>query len=122
MKVCIPVKENKGGESTPYNHFGSAPCFIIYDTDSKEIKTIENGDLNHAHGMCQPLKALSGEKVDVVLVEGIGAGAINKLKRQGIKVCKAVGGTIEENIKLLKEDKLAEFSINNICSNHDCHH
>lgn len=122
MKVCIPVKENKGVESIPYNHFGSAPYFIIYDTESKEIKTIENGDLNHAHGMCQPLKALSGEKVDVVLVGGIGAGAINKLKDQGIKVCRVVEGTIEENIELLKKDKLVEFSINNICSNHDCHH
>ncbi|MEA4827894.1 MAG: NifB/NifX family molybdenum-iron cluster-binding protein [Clostridium sp.] len=122
MKVCIPVKENKGVESIPYNHFGSAPYFIIYDTESKEIKTIENGDLNHAHGMCQPLKALSGEKVDVVLVGGIGAGAINKLKSQSIKVCRVVEGTIEENIELLKEDKLVEFSINNICSNHDCHH
>lgn len=122
MKVCIPVKENKGVKSIPYNHFGSAPCFIIYDTESKEIKTIENGDLNHAHGMCQPLKALSGEKVDVVLVGGIGAGAINKLKDQGIKVCRVVEGTIEENIELLKKDKLVEFSINNICSNHDCHH
>ena len=29
MKVCVPVSENKGMESVPFGHFGSAPEFII---------------------------------------------------------------------------------------------
>ena len=56
MKICIPIKENKGIDSIAYNHFGTAPFFLIYDLDNENLKTIENDDLNHQHGMCQPLK------------------------------------------------------------------
>jgi len=71
MKVCIPIQESKGLESIAYDHFGSAPFFLIYDLETEEVKVIQNEDLHHAHGMCQPLKALAGETVDVILVGGI---------------------------------------------------
>ena len=97
MKICIPIKENKGIDSIAYNHFGTAPFFLIYDLDNENLKTIENDDLNHQHGMCQPLKALGGENVDAILVGGIGAGALMKLNNQGIKVYKV------ENESVLKK-------------------
>ena len=40
MKVCVPVSENKGMESVPFGHFGSAPEFVICDLDSNEVKSI----------------------------------------------------------------------------------
>ncbi|MBE6067825.1 MAG: diguanylate cyclase [Clostridium lundense] len=122
MKVCIPIEENKGLESIAYNHFGTAPFFLIYDLENEEIKVIQNGDLNHSHGMCQPLKALGGEKVDAILVGGIGAGALMKLNNQGIKAYKVMSETVLKNIELLKSNKLGEFSVNNSCNHHDCHH
>ncbi|KNF08602.1 hypothetical protein CLPU_6c00880 [Gottschalkia purinilytica] len=122
MKVCIPAQENKGVDSIAYNHFGSAPFFLIYDLEKEEIKVIENGDLNHAHGMCQPLKALRGESVDAILVGGIGAGALMKLNNQGIKVYKVTEETVLKNIELLKRNELAEFSIENSCNHHNCAH
>ncbi|MDW8801575.1 NifB/NifX family molybdenum-iron cluster-binding protein [Clostridium sp. A1-XYC3] len=122
MKVCVPVKENKGLDSVPFNHFGTAPLFLIYDSEKEELKAIQNGDLNHQHGMCQPMKALSGEEVDAILVGGIGAGAINKLTARGIKVYRAVNETVLKNIELLKKSELMEFSINNTCNHHDCEH
>ena len=121
MKVCFPVKSNEGLQSVTYNHFGNAPHFIICDLESNEIKSVNNGDLNHEHGKCQPIKALSGEVVDAVIVGGIGAGAILKLNSMGIKVYKACQGTIEENIKLFKENKLPQFDANNSCTSHNCH-
>lgn len=121
MKVCFPVKSNEGFQSVTYNHFGNAPLFIICDLENNEIKSVNNGDLNHEHGKCQPIKALSGEIVDAVIVGGIGAGAISKLSSMGIKVYKACNGTIEENIKLFKENKLTQFNANNACAHHDCH-
>ena len=122
MKVCIPVKENKGLDSVPYNHFGSAPFFLIYDLEKEEIKVIDNGDLNHVHGMCQPLKAISGEEIDAVLVGGIGAGALMKLKNQGIKAYRVAEESLLKNIELLKKNELMEFSGDNSCSSHDCGH
>jgi len=121
MRICIPVSENKGLESIAYNHFGSAPFFLIYDSEDKQVKTIENEDMNHAHGMCQPLKAIGGEAVDAILVGGIGAGALNKLNNQGIKVYRVENDTVLKNVELLNNNKLAEFSVNNSCNHHDCH-
>ena len=103
MKVCVPVSENKGMESVPFGHFGSAPEFVICDLESNEVKSINNGDLGHEHGKCQPLKALANKAVDAVIVRGIGAGAISKLNSMGTKVYQGIEGNVKENIKLLKE-------------------
>ncbi len=84
MKICFPVESDKGLDSDVFGHFGSAPIFVAFDTLTKSIDTISNQDLGHAHGMCNPLKALDGKMVDVIIVGGIGAGAINKLNGMGI--------------------------------------
>lgn len=122
MKVCVPVEENKGLDSVAYGHFGTAPFFLIYDIENEEMKIIKNGDLHHEHGMCQPLKALNGEKVDAILVGGIGAGALMKLNHQNIKVYKVTNETASKNIELLKGNKLGEFRVENSCNHHDCSH
>lgn len=122
MKICVPVEVNNGLESKPFGHFGSAPMFVVCDLNSGEVSKIENGDLGHEHGKCQPLKALSGTEVDAVIVGGIGQGAIIKLNQMGIKVYKAQANTIGDNINLLKENKLQEFSMNHTCSHDGCSH
>ena len=122
MKVCFPVKSNEGMNSIPYNHFGSAPEFVMCDLESNDVKTIGNGDLGHEHGKCQPIKALSGEVVDAVVVGGIGKGAIVKLNSMGIKVYQAIEGNIEENINSLKNGELKEFDSNHTCNHDGCSH
>lgn len=122
MKVCIPVKENKGLESLVYNHFGSAPFFLIYDLEKEDYKVIENKDLHHSHGMCQPLKAIDGESVDAILVGGIGANALRKLNFQGIIAYRVKEGSILDNIELFKKNQLMEFSVESSCSHHGCNH
>jgi predicted Fe-Mo cluster-binding NifX family protein len=117
MKVCIPVEKNNGVNSRIYDHFGSAPFFLIFVTDSEDfIKEINNGDIGHEHGKCQPLKALKGEQVDAILVGGIGAGALMRLKEQGIKAYKPKPSSILENIQMLVDNQLGEYTIVNSCS------
>ncbi|GAB6169848.1 hypothetical protein JCM1393_23080 [Clostridium carnis] len=122
MKICFPVKENNGVKSIPYGHFGTAPLFLIFNLESNEVNTIGNGDLGHEHGKCQPIKALSGEVIDAVVVGGIGQGAITKLNSMGVKVFKAVEGTIEDNLNLYKNGELKEFSSNHKCNHDGCSH
>ncbi len=122
MKVCFPVEENKGLDSLVYNHFGSAPLFVIIDTESETVTEINNGDLNHQHGMCNPLKALSNYDIDAVVLGGIGLGALSKLNNAGITVYKNAANTIKENITLIKDQKLEEMTEG--CSHnhgHSCH-
>ena len=122
MKICIPIKEDNGLDSIAYNHFGSAPFYMIYNLDNQETKVIENDDLHHVHGMCQPIKSLNGEKVNAILVGGIGAGALNKLNDQDIKVYKVSEDSVSRNIELLKQNKLYEYSVNDSCEGHNCGH
>lgn len=122
MRVCIPILENEGIESKPYNHFGSAPKFLVVNLEGQEIEVIDNGDLNHEHGKCQPLKALANKAVDVVIVRGIGAGAISKLNSMGTKVYRGVEGNVKENLQLLKDNKLVEFTVDKGCNQHSCDH
>ena len=118
MKVCFPVNSNEGMNSIPYGHFGSAPMFLVCDSESGEVKVLNNGDLGHEHGMCQPIKALSGETVDAVVVGGIGQGAIVKLNSMGVKVFRADEGNLGENLAKFKSGELVEFPANHSC-NHD---
>ena len=67
MKVCFPVESDKGLDSEVYDHFGSAPVFVVFDTEIKSINTINNQDLGHVHGKCSPLKALDGKMVDAIV-------------------------------------------------------
>jgi predicted Fe-Mo cluster-binding NifX family protein len=110
MKLCFPVSEDAGLESVVYEHFGSAPLFVIYDSEKKDVRAIQNSDAHHAHGMCHPLKALDGESVDAVILGGIGTGALTKLNAMGVKVLKADGKTIRDNVGLYDEGKLGEIT------------
>jgi predicted Fe-Mo cluster-binding NifX family protein len=118
MKLCFPIESENGLKSVIYTHFGSAPMFIIYDTETNTTNTINNQNLGHEHGMCSPLKALNGKSIDAIVVGGIGAGAIGKLTAMGIKVFKANEGTILENVELFKYNSLPEITINDACRQH----
>jgi predicted Fe-Mo cluster-binding NifX family protein len=124
MKVGFAVQVNEGVESRVYSHFGSAPAFIIVDTGRKEVLAVNNRDLHHVHGACNPIMALDGKSIDVMVVGGIGAGALTKLNALGIKVYGAGAPTVKENLDLLGEEKLQELSVYNSCRSHqgECGH
>jgi predicted Fe-Mo cluster-binding NifX family protein len=118
MKVCFPVLKADGMNSEVYGHFGSAPAFVMVETENNTIATITNSDQHHAHGTCNPLKALDNQRVDAIVVGGIGAGALIKLNQQGIKVFQAQAQTVRENIRMLEEKKLPEFTLQHTCAGH----
>lgn len=118
MRICFPAAEALGISSEVYGHFGSAPAFIIVETENNDVATINNKDQHHAHGACNPLKALNNQKVDAIVVGGIGAGALTKLNQQGMKVFQAQAQTVRENIQLLKDQKLPEFTMQHTCAGH----
>jgi predicted Fe-Mo cluster-binding NifX family protein len=118
MKICFPVMENKDMNSMIYNHFGSAPAFVIVNTETGSVTTISNRDQHHEHGACNPVMAMNGEQVDAVVVGGIGAGALNKLNQKGIKVFQAQKVTIRENVGLLNAGSLPQFTAQHTCSGH----
>ena len=124
MKLGFPVEINQGLESAVYGHFGSAPSFVVVDTDSNETVGVKNGNRHHQHGNCNPVMALMGRQIDAVIVGGIGPGALRKLNAMGIRVLGAGAPTIQENLALWKTDELPELSMDDSCHAHQgqCSH
>jgi len=119
MKVCFPVQQDEGMESQVYNHFGSAPVFIVVDTEGKSVQRINNRDLHHVHGACNPIMALGGQTIAALVVGGIGGGALMKLNAMGVKVYEAGTRSVKDNLALLKENKLQELSMDHSCRAHE---
>jgi predicted Fe-Mo cluster-binding NifX family protein len=119
MKVGFAVQADQGIESKIYDHFGSAPVFIIVDNEGKDLLSINNKDLHHVHGACNPLMALDSQTVDAMVVGGIGAGALRKLNAMGIRVFGAVAPTVKENLALLNHNKLEELTLSHSCRAHE---
>ncbi len=118
MRVCFPVKDALAMESDVYGHFGSAPAFILVDVETAEVSTINNGDINHEHGKCNPIAALAGQQADAVVTGGIGGGALTKLQGIGIRVYRAGAVSVKDNLKLFRSGALAEFPSGHTCASH----
>jgi len=105
-------------ESRVYGHFGSAPVFVLVDSETMVVESLGNRDQGHVHGQCQPMQALAGSRPDAVVVGGIGAGALVGLRQAGIRVYQAAGGTVAETVDLLKSGVLKEIALENACGGH----
>jgi len=116
MKLCFPVVEVSALDSKVYGHFGSAPKFILVDSETENFKVIDNVDQHHIHGMCNPIESLAGLDVGSVIVGGIGGGALTKLNIAGISVYKAMAKTVKENLALFSSGRLPRFQPGHTCT------
>ncbi|MBU3182324.1 NifB/NifX family molybdenum-iron cluster-binding protein [Clostridium psychrophilum] len=116
MKIAIPNNGNMVNQ-----HFGMSKSFVIATIEDKKIVNIEEvsaTELAHQHQGLADL--LVNQGATVVITGGIGAGAINGLKQNGLEVIKGASGeykkVIDEYINGTLEDK------NVVCNHHGEHH
>jgi predicted Fe-Mo cluster-binding NifX family protein len=122
MKICIPIEEDNGLKSQVCAHFGSAPAFLIVDTDSGNCRAIANGNQHHNHGMCTPLQSLQGEQIDGMVVGGIGMGALNKLNAANIQVFVSDQATVADTLAAFKSGTLKLMHPGMACAGHGHDH
>lgn len=122
MNLCIPVTRNLGLKSPVSAHFGSAPLFLVVDTATGSCREIPNRNEHHAHGMCQPLESLAGERFDGIVVGGIGQGALGKLRATGVRVFRANAGTAEDAVAAFTSGALQEVTPASACAGHAHEH
>jgi predicted Fe-Mo cluster-binding NifX family protein len=118
MNICIPVDGDQGLASPVCAHFGSAPFFMVVDTEKGTCRAIPNRNEHHAHGMCQPLMAIQGEDIGGIVVGGIGMGALNKLIMGGLKVYRAQHPTVEATVAAFKAGVLQTMTPEAACGQH----
>ena len=118
MRIAFPVQDDIGVESVVYNHFGSAPVFVIVEAETDAVASVSNRDRQHARGACNPMRALDNQRVDAVVVGGIGAGALSGLNRMGIKVHRSAAATVRENLALFGAGGLPVIEPQGSCRGH----
>ncbi len=123
MKICFPVEQDNGLESPVYGHFGSAPGFVTFDTETQQTGFINNRDAVHEHGACNPASALAGAGVDAVIVGGIGQGAMMRLMQDGVSVYQAKDGSVNADAENFMQNRLLKLGgRENLCGGgaHSC--
>lgn len=118
MQICIPVDEDQGLSSRVCAHFGSAPAFLIVDTDTRSCRAILNQNQHHGHGMCMPLASLAGESIDGMVVGGIGMGALQKLTAANISVFCSDHATVADTVAALAAGTLKRMEPAMACAHH----
>jgi predicted Fe-Mo cluster-binding NifX family protein len=121
MRICVPTETRDGASATAYGHFGSAPYFTLYDSETGAYEVLENSHQNHTHGACHPMGTLEGKAIDAVVCAGMGARALQKLNEAGVKVFLATPGPVEEVVKRLGTGQLEELTLERSCGQHRCH-
>lgn len=117
MKLAIP---SNNGEVNP--HFGQSKTFAIVEiNDQQEVTSVEEvsaANLQHKHeGLAGLLK---DQKVDVVIVGGIGAGAVNALEAAGLQVLFGASGPIKQVAETFARGEFVSKRV--MCNHHGGHH
>ena len=107
MKVAVPVTE-KSYESNVYASFGRAPYFLIYDTETKDSKFIENSVATSMGGAgIKAAQTIIDNKVKVVLAPRCGQNAAHVIQSADILIYKTVAGSAKDNIDAFVAGKLS---------------
>ena len=115
MKIAIPVAEYRGLDSEVYGHFGTAPTFVLVDSETMSVQALTNPNTVHEHGHCNPLRALGQARPQALLVGGIGMGAVMGLRQAGIGVWRAPEGTVANAVSLFNKGQLEEVGDKATC-------
>lgn len=118
MNICIPIDDDRGLESPVCAHFGSAPAFMVVDTESQSCRAIPNRNQRHDHGRCTPLAWLQQERIHGAVVGGIGRGALQKLNAANVAVFLSEHATVAEAIAAWKAGTLQRVQPSMACAHH----
>jgi len=113
MKIAITA-QGKTLQDKVDARFGRCPFFVIYDTKTQEIQTVNNQDVeNEAHGAGpRTVQRLSEYECNAIITgNGPGGNASTLLSKMKIDVFTGAGDMIIENaIEAFKNNKLEKFN------------
>jgi predicted Fe-Mo cluster-binding NifX family protein len=121
MKVCIPTMEKGGMDDELSEHFGGAPTFTIIDTETKDVKIVQNQS-DHFGGAGKPPEHIENLGAKVVICRGIGPKAMIMLRDFGIDVYIGSTGNANNAFEMWSSGKLEKASIQNACQGHGHEH
>ena len=107
-RIFFPLLDDNGMESEISSHFGHAPFFGLYDTETKKLEIIEN-NLDHADPSKSPVdQIVEAVNPTTVYAQGIGGRAIGLFAEKGVKLKTGPYQIVKEVIDNL--DKLEDLT------------
>ena len=82
MKITFPTNDLKGLESQLADHFGRAPTFTIFDSETDELKIIDNSG-EHFGGRQSAPVLIVNNGTNVLICKALGRKAIAKFVEFG---------------------------------------
>lgn len=111
MKIAISAT-GKTKENLLDVRFGRCEFFQIHDTESGDIKILENEGLNSSGGAgIVASNQLIEEKVDVIITGNLGPNAFRLIEKAGIKAYKCSDMPINSALDKYNNNELEEINI-----------
>jgi predicted Fe-Mo cluster-binding NifX family protein len=117
MIIGFPTLGTRGLEENVGEHFGRTPTYTLFDTETEEIKVIENTS-EHMGGVGHPPELLAEHGVKTMVCQGLGRRAIAMFSEKGICVYIGARGTVSDSIRMWKNNELMEATEDNACGKH----
>ncbi len=119
MRIAIPTEGNGGLNAIVSQHFGHAPIYTIFDTETHEVERLPNQSM-HRGGTGYPTEHLARAEVNVMVCGGLGQRAIQMFEQFGIEVYIGASPTetAEIAIKNYQSGKLQMATDENACKEH----
>ena len=110
MIIAIPADEKKT-DSGVCPSFGRTPCFLYYNTETKESHFMDNGAADSPGGAgIQAAQELVDGGAQAVLTPRCGENAGQVLKAAEIAVYKTVPGSVQHNVEEFLAGRLTELT------------
>lgn len=111
MKIVISA-EGKTSENLLDMRFGRCEYFQIHDTESGEVKVLENKGQDSSGGAgIVASNQLIEEKVDVIITGNLGPNAFELIEKAGIKAYKCSGIAISSVLEKYNKGELEEIKM-----------
>lgn len=118
MKVCIPTMGDRGLAEAISPHFGRGAGFTFVDTDTNEVKIVDNTGEHGGGAGLTPGQIIVQEGADAVLCSGLGRRAIMIFEQNGVEVFTGATGTVEDAIKAWEGSSLKGATDADACAEH----
>ena len=111
MKICISAS-GKNNDSLLDVRFGRCEYFQIHDTDTGEIKVVENEAKSASGGAgIAASNQLINENVDVIITGNLGPNAFGLIKKEGIKAYKCESMAVSLALEKYNNGELQEITM-----------
>ncbi|AVQ39456.1 diguanylate cyclase [Clostridium sporogenes] len=111
MKIAIS-STGKTMENLLDMRFGRCEYFQIHDTESKEVKILENKGQNASGGAgIVASNQLVDEKIDVIITGNFGPNAFEIIEKAGVKAYKCESISITSVIEKYNKGELEQISM-----------